>query len=36
MKGEIRVRNISQQYNEIDQEGNVEGVGLGDRNEFGD
>ena len=36
MKGETRARNISQQHNEIDQEGNVEGVGSGNRNEPGD
>lgn len=33
MKGEARARNISQQHNEIDREGNVEGVGSGNRNE---
>lgn len=33
-KGESRARDISQEHNEIDQEGNVEGVGAGNGSEF--
>lgn len=34
MKGETTTRDISQDHNEIDQEGSVEGVGAGDGSEF--
>lgn len=34
MKGETTTRDISQDHNEIDQEGNVEGVGAGNGSEF--